>query len=148
MAAFVEDVEQTAHPLSWMWRAMISCGTSEKTLKSLKTSLLTANKWLVYLTHLVKGAFQQRGWRGMCEVVLRMAVGSCWWQERLVEGKINSWLCEGWKKEREKYLDWSLCVGRHRNYVTKDGMTGVWILHDVVMSVNHDCQGTTDLLWV
>lgn len=118
-AAFVGDVEQAAHPLSWMGRAVILCRTSEKTLKSLKTCLLTANKWLAYLTHLVKGAFQQRGRRGVCEVVLRMAAGSCWWQERLVEGKINSWLCE----EREKKcLNWSLCVGKHRDYVTEDGL--------------------------
>lgn len=79
-------------------KEVISCWTSEKTHGSLKTCLPTANKWLAYLTHLVKGAFQQRGRRGMCEVVLRMAAGSCRWQERLVEGKINSWWCERGKR--------------------------------------------------
>lgn len=149
-AAFVEDVKQTAHPLNWMGRAVISCRASEKTLKSLKTCLLTANKWLAYLTHLVKGAFQQRGWRGMCEVVLRMAAGSCWWQERLIEGKINSWLCEGRKNREGKVSQLKSMCRKTPELCNRGwtcGMTGVWILHDVVMSVNHDCQGTTDMLF-
>ncbi len=103
-------------------KAVISCRTSEKTLRSLKTCLPTANKWLTYLTHLVKGAFRQRGRRGMCEVVLRMAAGSCRWQERLVEGKINSWWCErGGKREGKVSRLKSVCR-KHRDYVMENGL--------------------------